>query len=344
MGIFASVCLVSMMTVFRFIFNLTASALTSWENHKYQPSHYNSLLWKQVFFNFVNYYYAFFYLAIKQRYTPSGCPGGCLNLLRRQLVTSLLLLSLVRIGEAIATTLLVRFKLWREAVARKRELNTQELPQLCFAETQSSYAEFQIREQIEMMSQLVVSLGFVIMFGGVAPLIVPFCLVVFVVNLRVTAFLLMTASKRPFPRRAFGIGAWTKVIGVIRGIGALFSAYLLAVYGAMFRDQETITRLSGMFGFCIFVFVLWALVDLFVPSESPEAALLKKRRAYVRNRVMDVTAHANHAKDELRPDKDMEASQQQRSSLRSAQLQRWEDIPTFAEAEALGEIGDDEGE
>merc|ERR1719329_927700 len=136
MGIFASVCLVSMMTVFRFIFNFTSSALTQWENHKYQPGHYNSLLWKQVFFNFVNYYYAFFYLALKQRYTTTGCPGGCLNLLRRQLVTSLLLLSLVRIGEAILTTSLVRFKLWRAEVVRQQELNTQELPQLCFAETQ----------------------------------------------------------------------------------------------------------------------------------------------------------------------------------------------------------------
>merc|ERR1719276_408352 len=150
------------------------------------------------------------------------------------------------------------------------ELGGQRPPKLCYAETQASYTEFRIRQQIEMMLQLVISLGFVIMFGNVAPLIVPFCLAVFVVQLRVTAFLLVTTSKRPFPRRAFGIGAWQAVVVFLRGVGALFSAYLLAVYGAMFRGQELITRLSGMFGFCIFVFVLWLLVDLFCPSASPE--------------------------------------------------------------------------
>lgn len=317
----------------------------------------------------------FFYLALKQRYTTTGCPGGCLLLLRKQLVTSLILLSLVRIGEAVFTTLLVRFKLWREEQVRQQELNTEERPKLCYAEIQSNYAEFRIREQIEMMSQLVVSLGFVIMFGSVAPLIVPFSLLVFVVNLRIEAFLLMTASKRPFPRRAYGIEAWTMVIRAIRGIGALFSAYLLAVYGAMFRGQETITRLSGMFAFCLFVLIIWALVDLVFPSTSPEADLLKERREYVKNRLMEKCAETAHNKHMAEADarrvsprlsgartptrhglsprygdhfptaKEVGASDHRRRSLRAAMLQRWEDIPTFAEAEATGEIGaDDQGE
>merc|ERR1719272_91350 len=239
---------------------------------------------------------------------------------------------------------------------RQRMLNTQDLPKLCFAETQSSYADYRIREQIEMMSQLVISLGFVILFGGVAPLIVPFCLVVFVIQFRVTAYLLMTTTKRPFPRRAFGIGAWTKVIMFIRSVGALFSAYLLAVYGAMFRGQQTITRLSGMFGFCIFVFVLWCLVDLFMPPTCPEAELLKERRAYVKNRLMEVcasTAHSKitakqqsprplrHALSGLGPfptEGALEATTSVRQSLRDALEQRWEKIPTFAEAEASREI------
>lgn len=62
--IFTSVCLASMMTVAQFAFNPTSSELTHWENHKYQPGNYSSPLWKQVFFNFVNHYYALFYLAL----------------------------------------------------------------------------------------------------------------------------------------------------------------------------------------------------------------------------------------------------------------------------------------
>merc|ERR1719329_950150 len=88
MNMVASICLAIQIKVFELTFNVMANSLNEWQNHKYHGTHYDSLLLKQFCFRFVNSYATFFYLALKQRHTASGCPeGGCLLVLQTQLTT-----------------------------------------------------------------------------------------------------------------------------------------------------------------------------------------------------------------------------------------------------------------
>lgn len=327
MDIFASICLVIMIKIFQFTWDRVSMTLTNFENHKYMAEYHDSLLWKQVIFQFVNNYWAFFYLAVKQRYTEHGCPGGCLSLLRRQLITSLVILSLVRIGEVIFASVWVRFLIYRELKRREKDLGHAP-PKECFTEEQSNYSELDIRSQIQMILQPVISIGFVILFGGVAPVIVPFVLAVFVVQLRASAFLLVATTKRTLPRISQGIGAWGKVLAGLRGIGALFASYLLVVYGAMFKGQQVITRLTGMFGFVLFILILWEFVDQVVPTQSPEAKLLAKRRAHVKDRIFAVCAHVSRARH--REQEGGDAVQQHFvPSIQAASAGNWGAVPKF---------------
>merc|ERR1719387_1525816 len=136
---------------------------------------------------------SFFYIAIKQRYTTLGCPaGGCLAFLRKQLIIVQVVLSLSRIAEIIAYSLWVRYTLWRELKQLQKDRREsgmmgeeEEIENVrCYAEEQGKYAKFGLREQISGMNQCVISLGFVILFGAIAPIMVPFSLAVFMVQLR----------------------------------------------------------------------------------------------------------------------------------------------------------------
>ncbi len=202
----ASILLTIQIKVFEFIFNQLSGSLTDWENHKYASHYYNSLLSKQCMFAFVNSYWAFIFLAVKQRFTLQGCPeGGCLAQMRSSLTLTMLILSIVRIVEVWVVSLLVRVKLWLEDRALKKEVGTDAIPERTFIEEQGKFASYRMKDQITAMLQLVIPLGYVILFGGVAPIIVFYALAVFAVQLRATAFLLVTSSKRPVPRKSLGL-------------------------------------------------------------------------------------------------------------------------------------------
>merc|ERR1719487_2655957 len=120
-----------------------------------------------------------------------------------------------------------------------------EPPSRCFAEEQSKYTEFRIREQIESMLTLVISLGFVFMFGTVAPIVVPLSFLVFWVQLRANAYLVTMATKRTVPRKQVGIGAWQDVMELLMKFGILFSGFLIVAYGDTFKGTPLIAKLTG---------------------------------------------------------------------------------------------------
>merc|ERR1719382_450556 len=124
MNVVASVVLALTITVCSMLYNVLVPILTDWENHKYQSSYYNSVLWKQFLFQSVNRYFAFFQLAVKQWYTPTGCPAqGCLSVIRDQLVSTLLILSIMRIVQVVVASALVRLKIGLEDFCMRRRKN-----------------------------------------------------------------------------------------------------------------------------------------------------------------------------------------------------------------------------
>lgn len=293
MNLLASLCLTLIIKIFEVLWNIIAGALTEWENHKYSDSFYNSYLIKQFLFAFVNSYWAFFYLAIKQRHTEKGCPaGGCLWVMRKQLTITLIILSVLRIVMVLLQTFVVKFKLWMEDRALKKELGVDELPKRSFVEEQAKYADFRTIEQVQAMLQLVVPLGYVILFGGIAPITIPFAFGVFAVSLRAQGFLLCTTTKRPVPRAQYGIGAWNTIVHVVMNIAVLFSGFLLASYGDMLHHERRITKMSIVIMFMFGIYFIWGITDIVVPTSTDTVSLMGERRKRVMHKLMETIASA----------------------------------------------------
>merc|ERR1719174_3107042 len=183
-----------MIQVFTLIYNTMAEALTVAENHKYQEDFYSSYLKKMFIFQLVNQYSAFFYMAVNQQFTEAGCPNDdCVWLLQKSLPMTLAVLAVLQFVQVIVGTLMVKFNLWLEGYFMEKA--GKERPVYGYVEEQAKYGQFRVREQIEVMTQLSLTLGYVLIFGCVAPRIVPLCFLIFLIQLRASGILMTTALK-----------------------------------------------------------------------------------------------------------------------------------------------------
>jgi hypothetical protein len=314
----ASIMLCLQIKIFEAIWNSIAPWLTEFENHKYPNDFYNSYLWKLFLFQAINSYAAFFYTAVQP---TAGCPQeGCLFYLRTQLIIIQIVLSVSHMASIVFQVHKVDFLLWYEnlqlrvsagtttmseevtheaSLALERGFSSKTvghassshvmrkegLPERSYAEEQGKHVEFGDRQQIEAMCMLMISLGCIIIFGAVAPIIVPFCLIVFALELRFTSHVLATHAKRPLPERRLGIGAWKNVLSVVMKVGVAFSGYLLVTYSDTFRHTRPLTKVSGAVGFCILSLLAWELVNIFWPPKDPTVQVLDGRRARVERKI-----------------------------------------------------------
>jgi hypothetical protein len=334
--------------VFEYIWNVIAPVLAEFENHKYQNDYYDSYLWKHFLFQAVNSYCAFFYMAMNLRFTPRGCPpGGCLRVLRQQLIVIQIIISLTSIASLAFQAYRVELILWQEMFQLRRgqgstlaqemrrlwttgisdpdgqpsarspkavrsprsprlpttnetttnssddpeEPEERDLPERSYAEEQSKHAEFRVRQQIEAMCMLVISLGYVLIFGAVAPIMVPFCMGVFVLELRFTALMLTTLTKRTVPRGQLGIGAWKNVVLFVMKVGVAFSGFLLVTYGDTFANARLLAKISAAVAFCVLMVIFWELIDIFLPQTDREVSKLGARRTHVEQRIRQACKH-----------------------------------------------------
>merc|ERR1719171_2785340 len=96
------------------------------------------------------------------------------------------------------------------------------------------------------MLELVLALGYVLIFGAVAFGTVLFCFLVFCIQLRASAYLLTSNARRPLPRKSIGIGAYRDVVDALMKIGVLFEGFLIVTFDQSFAACEPITKLMGI--------------------------------------------------------------------------------------------------
>jgi hypothetical protein len=342
-NLLASICLTIQIKIFELIYNKVSLVLNDFENHKYTSDYYDSLLWKRFMFGFVNSYWAFFYIAVKQRFTERGCrAGGCFVDLRNQLRMTLIILTVLSIVMAVVQLLMVQSSLTynektvQEEVKKKKRKrgaadgSTNKEPTLLrsWLEEQFFFSQFETIEQIATMQELVITLGYVILFGGVAPIIIPFCLAAFSVKLQSIAFLLVSSTRQVLPEISHGIGAWRTVVFILMDVAVLFTGFLLAVYSETFAGSELIAKMTGIIVYCIAVTGLWRFMDLVFPPTSATVHTLDTRRHRSKELLMDLSCEYP---GELAANKEISAWE------RRASVQRHGTEQLFKEA-----IGDDD--
>jgi len=282
MGLLSSVMLSIQIKVFETLFTFLATRLTEWENHRHEADYHNSLLCKLFLFNFVNNYCAFFFMTVRNAYM--GCLDECLFTLRNQVTMCLLVLGLCSIAQMLFAHFYVKFLLhWELRTLNKKG---EAVPKRFVLEEQSKYTEINSAFELQSMMTLVISLGHVMLFGGVSAAVVPYCFIVFTVQLRAFAVLLTTCSQRPFPHISPGIGHWEYCITFLTCLGVLYAGFMFVAYGEAFRGSTVRAKMTGVVLFCIFAFTLWAIIDLVFPSEDKTRSLMCERRAHVARKLV----------------------------------------------------------
>jgi len=195
------------------------------------------------------------------------------------------LLALMRLADVAFEGAKVRWKIWRED--QLIDTTESELKTRCFTEEQEKYGPHDVSEQIDSMLQLVITLGYVLIFGPAAPAVVPFCFIVFLVQLRSYAFSLTRYKRRPFPHMAVGIGRWKSAIHVLMRVSILTSAYLLTSFGTSFGSAPRLARVSGFIIFCLAQLLLgWLVNAIMPPGQCEDSFLLLARRGYVQRALL----------------------------------------------------------
>lgn len=299
MGLVSSVMLSLQIKVFEAIFNKLVQVMTDYENHQFPDQYHDSLLWKLFLFGFVNNYCAFFCITIRHAWTKESCNGGdCMYVLRWQVSVTLCILCMCSIAQMLVHTLIVRFSLWWEAYQIKKQTG-KPMPARYHIEEQAKYAVISEQEEVQNMMTLVIALGFVLLFGGISAMVVPLCFVVFSVQLRAFAVLLITDAQRTFPAESYGIGNWQRCINFLMAVGVLYSGFMFVAFGETFQGTKLLAKMTGMMAFCLFAAVIWWVLDLACPDTDYETTLLVKRRDYVTRTVMK-TAGAEKLQEAMR--------------------------------------------
>jgi hypothetical protein len=198
------------------------------------------------------------------------------------------------------------------------------LPERSYAEEQAKHAEFGDRQQIEATCLLMISLGCIIIFGAVAPIMVPFCMAVFALELRFTAHMLATHAKRPVPGHRLGIGAWKQVLAFVMKVGVAFSGFLLVTYSDTFRGTSTVTKVSGAVTFFVAMILTWEVVNILWPPIDKEVAILAGRRARVEHKIREACMDNEQSKFLAHPRR--EPSNMLNTAVRDM---RYHDIPSL---------------
>jgi hypothetical protein len=281
----SSVMLSTQIKIFQFCFKSMATALTDFENHKYQDSYHNSLIWKLFTFEFVNNYSVFIFLTIKDSWRDDDEKGDALFKTQRQITVTLCVLSIMSIAQVPLQDVITRFWLWYEHYQLKRTLNGEEPPARSFAEEQSKYKKLEDTDEVQCVMTLVIALGFVLLFGGVSAWVVPFCFAVFAVQIRALAVLLTSHTQRTFPHRCRGMGYWCGVVNFLNVLGLCYSGFLFVAYGRTFHKAALLAKVTGFILFCSAMGLLWVFVDMFFPPQDPSAHLLARRRKHVLDKI-----------------------------------------------------------
>lgn len=286
--IFSGSLLVLQVKLFEVVWNVLTPVLTEFENHKYQYAYNNSYIWKSFIFQAINSYSAYFYIAIKMRHSEEGCPdGSCLGMLQSMLIILQVSLSVVSIFVFLVDSYWVRFKLWYEVYQYRKAHEGRDPPQRSHSEEEAKMKRFGEEQQINFMCRLILSAGFIILFGGLVPIMVPLSLCLFAVNLRIGAHVLLTYTQRPFPRTQGGIGAWKDIMLLLMRIGLVFSGFLLVSFSDIFTDTPLATKLAGLVIYCTLALISWGAVDTFVPVKSEDETTLAQQHQYVISKIQE---------------------------------------------------------
>ncbi|CAK0789078.1 unnamed protein product [Prorocentrum cordatum] len=262
-------------------------------------------------FSFVS---AYANLAVKAVYEDSPWGQSCLSEDCTKKMELLLYQVVLPVFFAQAVSMLkpyviLRFSLWWEA---RRLLKQGRKIHRGFIEVQAKRPPFGPSQLNSEMNIMAVLLGYVLLFGSVAPGIVVAVTLIFLVKIRIDAFKLCNVYQRVIPARLppDGIGQWGKVVQALAEVGRMTCLFipifnlsyfnspgvdegqdwLLDALGAAPHGLSDLQKVVLWFACKEVLDRLGQLVDFLIPDVSTETKLMRAKRQKVAKRMRNQLA------------------------------------------------------
>lgn len=198
---------------------------------------------KVFLFQFVNSYASLFYIAFaKGGEDGEGClyDNNCMNELAMQLgmiFATNLVFNTVELGYPY---LIGKWTLYKQT-KKLKELD-QSITPMHIEEIESKKEMYET--PLDDYMEIVISFGYVVLFGVAFPFVTVITLFLSVIELRVDAWKLCNLYMRPFPYRAKDIGVWANIMQVLTIAGAITNTALVMFTANIFHFEEEQTTLK----------------------------------------------------------------------------------------------------
>lgn len=220
-------------------FKGVAHALTRMENHRTQQTYDSSMLFKRFAFEASDCYLALFYIAFELRDVPK---------LRAELVA---LFTADTVRRVLLETIVPMALSWRSVLATSASRRTEVRD--TSEEALRAELELEPYEDFDDYLEMVIQLGYVVLFASAFPLAPAICVVCNAVELIADSVKLAYVHRRPRPVRASSIGGWTACCYVL-AIASIYtnlfimgvaSDQMAVVFPSMFEVPRSVAVSKG---------------------------------------------------------------------------------------------------
>eukprot|EP00928_Gymnodinium_smaydae_P080099 TRINITY_DN63883_c0_g1_i1.p1 TRINITY_DN63883_c0_g1~~TRINITY_DN63883_c0_g1_i1.p1 ORF type:complete len:763 (-),score=163.82 TRINITY_DN63883_c0_g1_i1:131-2419(-) len=139
--------------------------------------------------------------------------------------------------------------------------------------------------------ELVLSLGFIMMFSVVMPMMAPLALVCNVIEIRLIAYRTSYVNKRPYPRGQEGIGSWSTIIECICSVAVMVNVALAVFTMHPIRDYSMSSKLAIFLVAEHSMLLLQRLVGAVIPAKSATQVVIEEKNASCIDEILEGIDH-----------------------------------------------------
>eukprot|EP00448_Togula_jolla_P001809 CAMPEP_0170607740 /NCGR_PEP_ID=MMETSP0224-20130122/21213_1 /TAXON_ID=285029 /ORGANISM="Togula jolla, Strain CCCM 725" /LENGTH=741 /DNA_ID=CAMNT_0010932921 /DNA_START=60 /DNA_END=2285 /DNA_ORIENTATION=- len=248
--------------IMAFIWGILSPALSGWENHKTDQDLKAARVSKIFAVKAVVYYYPFFYIAFVKRYIE-GCGEveGCVP----ELVENLAVFFATHIASVIAMIMIqigwAKYQIWSEV--KKAKKTKGEGVAYTYLQLQAKCPPY--LEDTDDLMELVLSLGFVMMFAVALPVMACLAFITNLIEVKILAWRMAHVNQRARPMGQYGIGVWSDIIRILSTAAVVCNAGLAVFSMHPIKDMDTKTKLIIFVGLQNSAMVLKFIIESFIP-------------------------------------------------------------------------------
>ncbi|CAX51677.2 Anoctamin [Caenorhabditis elegans] len=286
------------------IYSNLVSRLNSWENHRTESEHNNSLIVKIFAFQMVNTYTSLFYVAFIRPESHGLQPNGlfglgtefkdtclddtCSSLLALQLLTHTLIKPFPKFFKDVVLPYFVklfRLRMYTSRTEARVEIEDDDQANVLVREwLKPSAGDFVLWE----MNEKIILFGTTMMFASLFPLAPLLALIIGFVDMRIDAHRLIWFNRKPIPIITNGIGIWLPILTFLQYCAVFTNAFIVAFTSGFcstfLADGAYCTvqnRLIIVIVFQNLVFGLKYLLSSVIPSIPASIKLALRKKRYV---------------------------------------------------------------